>query len=54
MLFIILEKNLKTDDIKVHSVYDDEEFAVSSLNTLIESSDEETFGYKMDSVGGIG
>ena len=49
MLYVILEKDLTTDLSKVHSVFDDEQLAVSEMETLIEST-EEDYGYKMISV----
>jgi hypothetical protein len=48
MLYIILQKNLHTDCVAVHSVYDDEGAAVDEINNLIDS--DETHGYRMDSV----
>lgn len=50
MLYIILEKDLQTDFVSVHSVYDSEQLAVDAMETLIESTED--FGYKMDVVGG--
>jgi len=48
MLYIILQKNLHTGRVAVHSVYDDEGAAVNEINNLIDS--DETHGYRMDSV----
>lgn len=49
MLYIILEKDLETDAVSVHSVYDDEAAADSAMEALIESTED--YGYKMDVVG---
>ena len=49
MLYIILEKDLETDIVSVHSVYDDEHTAVLALDALIESTED--YGYKMDAIG---
>jgi len=48
MLYIILEKNLETEFVSVHSVYEDEALAVSMMEELIESTED--YGYKMDAV----
>lgn len=48
MLYIILEKNLETEEVLVHSVYDDEELAVSEMEKLIESTED--YGYKMQAL----
>jgi hypothetical protein len=50
MIYIIFEKNLETEVVSVHSVYDDEVLASATMEDLIEST--EYFGYKMDVVGG--
>jgi hypothetical protein len=46
MLYIILEKDLETEVVSVHSVYDDEATAVDAMESLIESTED--YGYKMD------
>ena len=51
MLYIILEKDLETDIVSVHSVYDDEALAVDAMEALIESTED--YGYKMDAVGEV-
>jgi hypothetical protein len=48
MLYIILEKDLATDQVSVHSVYDDEQLAVDAIEGLICSTED--FGYKMDAI----
>jgi hypothetical protein len=50
MFYVILEKDLKTEFVSVHSVYDNEEIAVDAMEALIE--DTEDYGYRMDVVGG--
>jgi len=50
MFYIILEKDLATEKVAVHSVYDDEALAVSAMEDLIEKG-EEMFGYRMDKSG---
>lgn len=45
MYYVILEKDLETEIVSVHSVYDDEETAVDAMNELIESTED--YGYKM-------
>lgn len=50
MIYVILEKDLETEFVSVHSVYDDEEIAVDAMEALIK--DTEDYGYKMDVVGG--
>ena len=49
MLYIILEKDLETEGVSVHSVYDEEHVAVDTMEELIESTED--YGYKMDVVG---
>jgi len=51
MLYIILEKDLKTDFVSVHSVYDNEALAVDAMEALIESTED--YGYKMDVVENV-
>jgi hypothetical protein len=52
MFYVILQKNLKTDYVSVLSVFEDPDLADAELEDLIaESSDEDTFAYKMDVVG---
>jgi hypothetical protein len=51
MLYIILEKDLETEVVSVHSVYDDETTAVDAMESLIESTED--YGYKMDVVGEV-
>jgi hypothetical protein len=54
MYYVILQKNLLTDQVSVFSVFENEELAKASLEDLInEVSDEDTFAYKMDVVGEI-
>lgn len=48
MIYIILEKDLETETVSVHSVYDDETVAVSTMDSLIESTED--YGYKMDAM----
>ena len=49
MIYIILEKDLETETVSVHSVYDDDEtVAVSTMDSLIESTED--YGYKMDAM----
>jgi hypothetical protein len=48
MLYIILEKDLETGDVWVHSVYDNEALAIDAMEALIESTED--YGYKMDAV----
>lgn len=50
MYYVILEKDLETEVVSVHSVYEDEGLAVDALESLIESTED--CGYKMDVVGG--
>lgn len=50
MYYVILEKDLETEVVSVHSVYGDEQLAVDTMETLIESTED--YGYKMDVVGG--
>ena len=50
MYYIILEKDLETEVVSVHSVFDDESTAVAMLDQLIESTED--YGYKIDMVGG--
>lgn len=50
MYYVILEKDLETEVVSVHSVYEDEGRAVDALESLIESTED--YGYKMDVVGG--
>lgn len=50
MIYIILEKDLETETVSVHSVYDDETVAVSAMDALIESTED--YGYKMDAIKG--
>ena len=50
MLYVILEKNLKTDFVSAHSVYNDEALAVDAMEALIAST--ENYSYKIDVVGG--
>ena len=53
MYYVILQKNLHTDYTSVHSVFEDRELAEAELEVLIdEVSDEDTFAYKMDVIGG--
>jgi hypothetical protein len=49
MLYIILEKDLETENVCVHSVFDDEECAMTEMEYLIEATED--FGYKMEVVG---
>lgn len=49
MYYIILEKDLKTEVVSVHGVYEDEDLAVDAIESLIESTED--YGYKMDVVG---
>ena len=54
MFFIILEKNLITEQASVHSIYEDRKFAEIGLNWLISAnSGEDTFAYKMIMAGDI-
>lgn len=50
MYYVILEKDLETEVVSVHSVYEDEALAVSAIEELIESTED--YGYKMNVVGG--
>ena len=53
MFYVILQKNLHTGYTSVHSVFEDHELAEAQLEILInEVSDENTFTYKMNVVGG--
>jgi hypothetical protein len=53
MYYVILQKNLLTGYTSVHSVFEDRELAEAELEVLInEVSDEDTFAYKMDVIGG--
>jgi hypothetical protein len=51
MLYIILEKDLETEVVSVHSVYDEEATAVAAMEALIESTED--YGYKMDVAGEV-
>jgi hypothetical protein len=54
MYFVILQKNLATEYTSVLSVFEDKELAEEELERLItEDSDEDTFGYMMNIVGGV-
>jgi hypothetical protein len=48
MFYVILQKNLLTDYVRVLSVYEDESLANQELQDLIDVSDEDTFAYRMD------
>jgi hypothetical protein len=53
MYYVILQKNLRTDYTSVLRVFEDRELADDELEILItQNSDEDTFAYKMDVVGG--
>lgn len=49
MFYVILKKDLETEIVSVHSVYEDEGLAVSAIESLIESTED--YGYKMNVVG---
>jgi hypothetical protein len=49
MFYVILEKDLCTDRVTVHSVWDVEAAAVDEMERLIESTED--FAYRMDAVG---
>jgi hypothetical protein len=51
MLYIILEKDLETEVVTVHSVYEDEALAVATMEELVESTED--YGYKMDAVENV-
>jgi hypothetical protein len=52
MFYVILQKNLVTDYVSVLSVFENKELAEAELEVLItETSDEDTFAYRMDTVG---
>ena len=51
MFYIILEKDLETEVVSVHSVHEDDVRAVAAMETLIESTED--YGYKMDAVGEV-
>lgn len=46
MYYVILEKDLETEVVSVHSVYEDQALAVSTMEELIESTED--YGYKME------
>ena len=46
MFYIILEKDLETEVVSVHSVYENEAIAVDVMEMLIESTED--YGYKME------
>lgn len=48
MFYVILEKDLATEIVSVHSVYEDEGLAVDAIESLIESTED--YGYKMEMV----
>ena len=48
MFYIILEKNISTDTVRVHSVYEDSVLALNRLDELVDSTVD--YGYRMDSV----
>lgn len=50
-LFAIIQKNLETDCVSIHSIYNDEDFAMNEVDRLIEFADGE-YGYKLQAVGG--
>jgi hypothetical protein len=50
MFYVILQKNLATDYVRVLSVYEDEKLANQELQDLIDVSDEDMFAYRMDIV----
>jgi hypothetical protein len=53
MYYVILQKDLRSDFVSVLSVFEDKELAEAELECLVlETSDEDTFAYKMDVVGG--
>lgn len=52
LYYVILQRNMATECVSVLSVFEDKELAEAELECLInESSDEEDFAYKMDTVG---
>ena len=50
MFYVILEKDLETEQTRVHSVFESEDLAVAAMEDLIEATED--FGYRMDCVGG--
>ena len=50
MLYIILEKNLKTGFVSAHSVYNADALALDAIEALIVSTDD--YSYKTAVVGG--
>jgi len=46
MLYVILQKELATENVSVFGVYDSEELAMSEMDMLIDENED--FGYKMD------
>jgi hypothetical protein len=46
MFYIILEKDLATDLVRVYSVFEDEQSAVDLMDQLINSTED--YGYRMD------
>jgi hypothetical protein len=47
MLFVILQKDLRTEAVSVHSIYDSEQHALAQIERLIS---EGIYGYKMETV----
>jgi len=49
MDYVILEKDLETEVVSVHSVYSIEQLAVDTMDALIESTED--YGYKIEVEG---
>jgi hypothetical protein len=49
MFYVILEKDIDTDEVVVHSVFENEEIALITMDQLIDSTMD--YAYKMQVVG---
>ena len=48
MLYVILEKDLATEAVNVHSVWNDEQSAVEEMGRLIDATED--YGYRIHAV----